>query len=457
MTNRNHPENQIDIARELLSPYLDGEVTPTERSLVEQTLADEPSLQAEFEALQNTVSLLSGLPPQPSPRPFTLSAADVGLEVDTKPKNAWWMAWFKPAIGAVAALMAVFVVAAMLNFNFMPNADIQSQSASDAGFERAEAIAEAPMPAQEAAPAAEEANLYQADTGQADIADINEEATADDAADNAVSGDSSAPELAAGTGTGTDTRADMDTAVGEAELSIEAEAAADSTETVIVIEETAEDAATEADVATESEIAAIAPAPSSARPLPPPNASSTDGSVATDASQDGAVPAESSPQEAIPATENTALTEVETLPAEPIQAKEEDPLADGMAADDEVGPEEGASAEDESITEEAKVVLESTAQVEEKASEAEATVEVHSPTVIDTGPDVANDTADSTAKPDEETEQSSPAMETTETTDIAPNQTQRFNFNALLMLLGLLAIGVGIGWLYWRQRGNVGQ
>ena len=63
--------------QELLSAYLDGELTAEERALVEQALDASPELQQELESLRQTVALVKALPPVAAPRPFTLSEADV--------------------------------------------------------------------------------------------------------------------------------------------------------------------------------------------------------------------------------------------------------------------------------------------------------------------------------------------------------------------------------------------
>ncbi len=64
--NQTHQPN-IELARELLSPYLDDEVTEEERVLVEQALAASGELQQDLETLRQTVSLLAGLPSVPAP------------------------------------------------------------------------------------------------------------------------------------------------------------------------------------------------------------------------------------------------------------------------------------------------------------------------------------------------------------------------------------------------------
>jgi len=102
------PANSIDQARDLLSPYLDGEATPAERALVEAALAQSPALQAELESLRQTVSMVNALPHIPAPRPFTITEADVGLAPVANPSP--WRRWFKPMVGVAAALAAVLVV-----------------------------------------------------------------------------------------------------------------------------------------------------------------------------------------------------------------------------------------------------------------------------------------------------------------------------------------------------------
>ncbi len=76
MADNKHHQSYIDRARELLSPYLDDEVTPEERMLVEQALSSSAELRREIEGLHQTVTLLKALPPVAAPHPFTLSEAD---------------------------------------------------------------------------------------------------------------------------------------------------------------------------------------------------------------------------------------------------------------------------------------------------------------------------------------------------------------------------------------------
>ena len=101
--NQTHQFN-TDHIRDLLSPYLDGEVTQEERALVEQALAASAELQRELELLRRTVALVTALPPIPAPRPFTLTEAAVKT-VATPTKSSFGLpGWFKGA-AALAAML----------------------------------------------------------------------------------------------------------------------------------------------------------------------------------------------------------------------------------------------------------------------------------------------------------------------------------------------------------------
>ena len=60
------------VGLELLSAYLDGEVTDEERAQVETHLAVSPAWRDELDSLRWTVSLLRELPDLPLPRSFEL-------------------------------------------------------------------------------------------------------------------------------------------------------------------------------------------------------------------------------------------------------------------------------------------------------------------------------------------------------------------------------------------------
>lgn len=110
MANNNNPQLNMDQIRDLLSPYLDGEITGEERMLVEQALAASPELQRELESLRRTVAMVAALPPMPAPRPFTLTKAVVR---PSTPKSkgflglpSWAMGWATLAATLLCVLIA---------------------------------------------------------------------------------------------------------------------------------------------------------------------------------------------------------------------------------------------------------------------------------------------------------------------------------------------------------------
>lgn len=61
-----------DLDYELLSAYIDGTLTESERTAFESRLQSEPELRRELDELRATVTLLNNLPPLKAPRDFTL-------------------------------------------------------------------------------------------------------------------------------------------------------------------------------------------------------------------------------------------------------------------------------------------------------------------------------------------------------------------------------------------------
>jgi hypothetical protein len=106
---RNHLSN-IEVARELLSPYLDNEVTGEERVLVEQTLATSPELSQELEALRLTIAQLTALPRLSAPRPFTLSEVDVQPTRAKSGRFFGFPVWFGGLATVAATLVCLFVL-----------------------------------------------------------------------------------------------------------------------------------------------------------------------------------------------------------------------------------------------------------------------------------------------------------------------------------------------------------
>lgn len=114
MAKNNDHRNKIAQARQLLSPYLDGEVTAAEQQLVEEALTIDPDLQAELESLQTTVDWLHELPAVVPPRPFTLSEADVQPKRSAVSRSWLVPDWLKLWGTAAAGLLCILAVGGVL-------------------------------------------------------------------------------------------------------------------------------------------------------------------------------------------------------------------------------------------------------------------------------------------------------------------------------------------------------
>lgn len=111
-SNRNVRHTQPHISDELLSAFLDGEVSALERSQIEEALASDPDTAWRLDALRQTVTLVKALPRVSLPRSFTLSEADLVL-VRTP---SFWQRLFAnpPALRNAAALATVLFLALFL-------------------------------------------------------------------------------------------------------------------------------------------------------------------------------------------------------------------------------------------------------------------------------------------------------------------------------------------------------
>ena len=135
-----------DQVAELLSAYIDGEVTAAEQGLVEAHLASCAVCGRDLATLRQTVTLLRQLPQVAAPRPFTLRESDVQPLRPTR--SAWWQSgWLRGAVAATAMLLCVAVAGgALLLERGMIGAPaapapvaLQSQSQAPAATQAAEA------------------------------------------------------------------------------------------------------------------------------------------------------------------------------------------------------------------------------------------------------------------------------------------------------------------------------
>ncbi len=168
MAQDKQPQLDIERARDLLSPYLDDEVTAEERRLVEQVVAASDETRRELETLRQTVSLVAGLPQMPAPRPFTLSEADVQPSPPAISKYfnlpTWATGWAMLAatLLCVLAMGGVFLRSLSGLPAAAPAAEIAMQKEAAVPVEEAAAPAEeedvvsfAEAPVEEAAPPVE--------------------------------------------------------------------------------------------------------------------------------------------------------------------------------------------------------------------------------------------------------------------------------------------------------------
>ena len=119
------PLNDDHLDLELLSAYIDGEVTPAERQQVERHLAICTACVEELESLRWTVRLLHEVPPVPVPRPFAVRAAD--LERPPRRRRIalprWVFGSLRWATAATALLLLLVLSADLLNVTpFAPSA-----------------------------------------------------------------------------------------------------------------------------------------------------------------------------------------------------------------------------------------------------------------------------------------------------------------------------------------------
>ena len=95
---------------ELLSAYIDDEVSADERALVEAHLTICTTCAQDLTILRRTVALLGELPQMAAPRPFTLRESDV-RPVPSPARPAWWqLPWVRGLAAATAMLLCVVVV-----------------------------------------------------------------------------------------------------------------------------------------------------------------------------------------------------------------------------------------------------------------------------------------------------------------------------------------------------------
>lgn len=135
---------------ELLSAYLDDELSATERSMIEQRLQIEKYLAQELEQLRQTQALLRALPLLKAPRDFSLNSADFtpSKKADLpKVVSFYRRPVLMAGLAAAAALILVFGIflssfqsddladdAVLQSFNESPSSQENTQQIEDTNF-----------------------------------------------------------------------------------------------------------------------------------------------------------------------------------------------------------------------------------------------------------------------------------------------------------------------------------
>lgn len=189
MANDKQPQENIERVRDLLSPYLDDEISTEERALVEQAIAGSSELRRELETLRQTVSLVAALPPVPAPRPFTLSEANVRPAQPPARRGFFSLPIWVGSAALVAATLICVVAIGGVFFSGLfgagqlaPVSEValqQDQAASESAPAEAPAAAESTA---EEAPAAEESFREESEPAQA-MAPAVEEPTGEESAE----------------------------------------------------------------------------------------------------------------------------------------------------------------------------------------------------------------------------------------------------------------------------------
>jgi hypothetical protein len=121
-------EDRKEERDELLSAYLDGELSSKERERLEARLAEDPALRAELRAMHRTVSLMRELPGVAAPRNFILSEAMVKRESpvrEARPARpearGRARAWAAPLLTAAATAVSLLFLVVLAGDLLLPS------------------------------------------------------------------------------------------------------------------------------------------------------------------------------------------------------------------------------------------------------------------------------------------------------------------------------------------------
>ena len=123
--------NLNDTDYELLSAYIDGVLSDSERSALEVRLRDDSLLRGELNALRQTVSLINQLPTLKAPRDFTLTPEMVGIRLVEKPRRSLVFPVLQFVSAVAAMVMIVFAVTLLMSGDNIPTT-MSSEQAGEA-------------------------------------------------------------------------------------------------------------------------------------------------------------------------------------------------------------------------------------------------------------------------------------------------------------------------------------
>lgn len=126
VASQHHPSDR-DL--ELLSAYVDGELSDREAAALEQRLRHEPALSAALEDMRATIALLNKLPSLKAPRNFTLDPARF------RRPAPWWSRLFTltnvlQLSGALGTVVSVMLIIGALLLNGMVDQNAKTQDAA---------------------------------------------------------------------------------------------------------------------------------------------------------------------------------------------------------------------------------------------------------------------------------------------------------------------------------------
>ena len=172
---------------QLLSAYVDGEVTAEEAREVEELLASSEDARRELAELQATVDLVRGLPDLDLPRSFALDAA---------PKKRWTTWWPSVRMTGLATSVATMLLVGLVAgdmLDVLEQARFGGDDSEYASDESAFAAAAAPAPAPESA---EEAAMDAPASPEPEVAVMKSVASQDESAAAPAARAAAAPRMA---------------------------------------------------------------------------------------------------------------------------------------------------------------------------------------------------------------------------------------------------------------------